>query len=348
MHLSRTWLYGAGLITGVALSLILGAIGPHGSGDPSGLTLDEPSPIATGSVNSAVPDPGAEPRTVRVKQTDGEALRVIAFGAHPDDCEIQAGGSAILWNRIGAEVQFVSITNGDIGHWQMAGGPLAKRRYAEVQEAAEILGTTTTVLDIHDGELLPTLENRRILTRLIRNWNADIVMTHRPNDYHPDHRYTGILVQDSAYMVAVPFFCPDTPPLGKNPVYLYYYDRFQEPSPFDPDVVVAIDAVVEAKLDALGVMESQFYEGGALGGPELVPDPSDPGAVEKRKQQVRQRFSSRFASIADQYRDKLIELYGETRGRAIRYAEAFQVCEYGAQPTREQLLALFPFIDRSE
>ena len=93
----------------------------------------------------------------------------------------------------------------------MAGGPLALRRTAEVQKCAKILGIHTEVLDIHDGELLPTLENRRTITRLIREWKADVVISHRPNDYHPDHRNVGVLVQDAAYMVTVPFFCPDTP-----------------------------------------------------------------------------------------------------------------------------------------
>src|SRR5919197_1090267 len=120
-------------------------------------------------------------------------LRIIAFGAHPDDCELKAGGVAALWSAQGHHVKFVSVTNGDIGHWREAGGPLARRRTAEVEQAARLLGITTEVLDIHDGELMPTLENRRTITRLIREWGADIVMSHRPNDYHPDHRYTGVL-----------------------------------------------------------------------------------------------------------------------------------------------------------
>src|SRR5436190_18970473 len=123
-----------------------------------------------------------------------EPLRIICFGAHPDDCELQAGGTAALWAAQGHHVKFVSVTNGDIGHWREAGGPLARRRTAEVEQAARHLGITVQVLDIHDGELLPTLENRRTLTRLIRAWKADVVMSHRPNDYHPDHRYSGILV----------------------------------------------------------------------------------------------------------------------------------------------------------
>jgi PAS domain-containing protein len=137
-----------------------------------------------------------------------EVITMAAFQAvvHPEDCEIQAGGVAAMWAAKGHKVKLVSVTNGDIGHWREAGGPLARRRTAEVARASEILGTTSQVLDNHDGELEPTLENRRKITRLIREWNADIVMSPRPDDYHPDHRYTAVLVQDAAYMVTVPFF----------------------------------------------------------------------------------------------------------------------------------------------
>src|SRR5256714_1894369 len=225
-----------GLVAGVIASAAL-----HGQ-PPS-------SPAAAGSAPRAAERPTAPPK-------DGK-LRIICFGAHPDDCELKASGVAALWAAQGHHVKFVSVTNGDIGHWRDAGGPLARRRTAEVQECARRLGITTEVLDVHDGELLPTLENRRTITRLIREWGADVVMSHRPNDYHPDHRYVGVLVQDAAYMVTVPHFCPDVPFLTGNPVFFYYPDGFQKPNPFKPDVVVNIDSVIERKLDALDALESQ-------------------------------------------------------------------------------------------
>src|SRR5688572_22598482 len=166
-----------------------------------------------GWINS--PTAGAQP----APPPDDGKLRIICFGAHPDDCELQAGGTGALWAEAGHHVKFVSVTNGDIGHWRDAGGPLARRRLAEVQKADRMLRVATEVLDIHDGELEPTLEYRKTITRLIREWNADIVMSHRPNDYHPDHRYVGVLVQDAAYMVMVPHIVPDTEPMKKNPVF---------------------------------------------------------------------------------------------------------------------------------
>ena len=275
-----------------------------------------------------------------VPPADGK-LRIIAFGAHPDDCELKVGGVGAKWAAAGHHVKFVSVTNGDIGHWQMAGGPLALRRRAEVERADHILGVHPQVLDIHDGELEPTLDNRRTLTRLIREWHADVVLTHRPNDYHPDHRYTGILVQDAAYMVTVPFFCPDVPHLTKNPVFLYYSDHFQRPDPFRPDLVVDIDDVLDRKLAALDVLESQFFEGGANGSAALIP--RDAAGREARRRQVREGFLGRAQGVARQFRKRLVELYGRERGAKVGSAEAFQVCEYGSQPTNAELRRLFPF-----
>lgn len=269
-------------------------------------------------------------------------LRIICFGAHPDDCEIKAGGVAALWAAAGHRVKFVSVTNGDIGHWREAGGPLAQRRNAEVQKAAELLGITTEVLDIHDGELMPTLENRKKLVRLIREWNADVVMGPRTNDYHPDHRYTGVLMQDAAFMVAVPYFCPDVKPLSKNPVFLYYQDRFKKPYPFEADIAVATDAVVKQKIDALVGMESQFVEGGALGSQELID--GGEAKLKERRQKVRQAFSGRDRKTAETYRDQLTKWYGAAAAKQVAYAEVFEVCEYGRQPTDDELREIFPFV----
>src|SRR6185369_8665658 len=122
-------------------------------------------------------------------------LRVIAFGAHPDDCDIRASGTAALFAALGHAVKLVAVTNGDVGHQTLTGVALAKRRLGEAKESARRLGIEYEVLDNHDGELLPTLEVRKQIIRQIRQWNADIVLAPRPNDYHPDHRYTGVLVQ---------------------------------------------------------------------------------------------------------------------------------------------------------
>jgi LmbE family N-acetylglucosaminyl deacetylase len=275
---------------------------------------------------------------------DGK-LRIIFFGAHPDDPEYKAGGTAAKWAKLGHHVKLVSVTNGDIGHWQSAGGPLALRRKAEAAAADKVLGATSEVLDIHDGELVPSLEYRRTIVRLIRDWKADIVIAHRPWDYHPDHRYVGILVQDAAYMVTVPFFCPDVPPLKKNPLFLYSSDRFQRPYPFRADIAVSVDDVFDQKLEAIHELTSQAYEGGADGNEErlaAVPPASD---VAGRKAWLRKRWSARQSDEADRSRETLVKWYGAQRAQAVKFAETFEICEYGRQPNQDEIRQLFPFFD---
>lgn len=281
------------------------------------------------------------------RNLDDGKLRIMVFGAHPDDCEIKAGGVAAMWAKQGHHVKFVSTTNGDIGNAVMAGGQLAKRRTAEVKAVAKKLGIETEVLDIHDGEIMPTLENRKIFVRLIREWKADIVMGHRPNDYHPDHRYTGVLMQDAAFMATVKFFCPDVPQLSKNPVFFYLSDGFQKPNPFEPNIVVSIDDVIEQKTDALWLLESQIESAWATGNFEkIIPVPKQGAEREARRKALRDRFARRAESVANKYRAKLIELYGEEKGKKVRYAEAFELCEYGSRASPDKLKQLFPFFGR--
>src|SRR5207237_4854653 len=213
--------------------------------------------------------------------SQGEKIRVIAFGAHPDDCDIRSAGTGALWAAGGHAVKFVSVTNGDVGHHLIHGTALAQRRLAEAKESARRLGIDYEVLDNHDGELLPTLDVRQQVIRTSRQWNADIVLAPRPNDYHPDHRYTGVLVQDAAYMVVVPNVCPDTPPLRKSPVFLYFEDQFQRPQPFRPDVAIAIDDVFSKKIDALDAHTSQVYEWLPWVDGRLDEVPKDPAARKK-------------------------------------------------------------------
>jgi LmbE family N-acetylglucosaminyl deacetylase len=272
-------------------------------------------------------------------------LRIIAFGAHPDDCELKVGGTAAKWAALGHRVKFVSVTNGDIGHYEMAGGPLAQRRAAEVEAAAEVLGVETQVLDHHDGELMPTLAIRKELIRLVREWEADVVITHRPNDYHPDHRYTSILVQDGAYMVSVPFICPDVPPLKRNPIYLYMADGFQKPYPFQADIAVDIGDVVDTKVEALSKITSQFLEWLPWINHYLEAVPED---AEEAKAFMVQGLKSWVKRGVDTRREALAKWYGEARVDAIEYAEAFEICEYGRQPSEKELRRLFPFFPKAE
>jgi LmbE family N-acetylglucosaminyl deacetylase len=268
-------------------------------------------------------------------------LRILMIGAHPDDCDIKAGGTAALFAQMGHEVKFLSITNGDAGHMEMGGGMLAKRRYAETQEVAKRLGIQYDVLDNHDGELLPTLEIRLDVIRKIREWGADVVISHRPNDYHPDHRYTGVLVQDAAFMVGVPNIAADTPPLRKNPVFLYYQDNFQKPNPFSPDIVIDITPVIDQKIYALDAHTSQFYEW-------LPWIANDPDMIPEGKEERLTWLKSKRASGPNPAVQKALEeWYGKEKAAQVKFAEAFEICEYGSRPSREDILRLFPMIKQS-
>ena len=268
-------------------------------------------------------------------------MNVVCFGAHPDDGEFFAGGTAIQWVRAGHRVVFVSLTNGDIGHHEMAGGALAQRRAAECLAAARIGGYESIVLDHHDGELQPTLELRREIVRIIRRHEADIVMGHRPNDYHPDHRYGAMAVQDAAYMVCVPNFCPDTPALRKNPVFLHLMDHFQRPCPFRPDVAVPVDAVMSQKWALLEAMPSQMYEWLPWIEGRLDERPADPA---QWRAWMESYWAPMFERPAQAWRDALSAWCGAERATAVRFAEFFEVSEYGHQPTPEDLRAMFAFI----
>jgi LmbE family N-acetylglucosaminyl deacetylase len=276
--------------------------------------------------------------SVAVLSAQTSPLRIIAFGAHPDDCDIRASGTAALWAKMGFAVKFVSVTNGDAGHQTMHGVELARRRLAEAKESARRLGIEYEVLDNHDGELLPTLDVRLQVIRQIRQWQADVVIGPRPNDYHPDHRYTGVLMQDAAYMVVVPNVAPETPALRKNPVFLYYQDNFQRPNPFRPDVAVGIDSVFDQKIDALDSHVSQFYEWLPWVDGTLSEVPKD---VVARKTWLKVHMTR---PISPDVRAALVKWYGQEKGNGVQHVEAFEVCEYGTQPDAARLKEIFPML----
>jgi LmbE family N-acetylglucosaminyl deacetylase len=267
-------------------------------------------------------------------------LRVIVIGAHPDDCDQDAGGTAILMASMGHAVKFLSVTNGDAGHQTQGGGALAKRRMAEAKEAGKRFGVSYDVLDNHDGELVPSLEVRLQIIRKIREWKADVVIAPRPNDYHPDHRYTGVLVQDAAYMVAVPNVAPDMSPLVKNPVFLYTEDRFQRPNPFRPDIAVDISSVIDQKVNALMAHESQFFEWLPWIGGYANQVPKD------RSQWHGWMLSRQQREIYPALKQSLEKWYGSAKAGAAKFVEAFEICEYGKQPSQGDLQKIFPMLGR--
>jgi LmbE family N-acetylglucosaminyl deacetylase len=273
--------------------------------------------------------------------SDTVPLNILVFGAHPDDPDHSAGGTSALWARQGHRVKFVSLTNGDAGHHEIGGVELARRRYAEAQAVAKVLGLVEyQVLDNHDGELEPTLENRRKVIRIIREFQPDLILTPRPNDYHPDHRYAALLVQDSAYMVTVPNIVSLTDHLRKNPIIAYVADHFRRPYPFTPDVAVDIGEVMTQKFDALHCHTSQMYEWLAYNANRLE---EVPAGERERRRWLEETRKARNQQLAEKHRDLLARWYGASRAASVQYAEAFEFCEYGSQPTEADVRRLFPF-----
>ncbi len=275
-------------------------------------------------------------------QNKSEPIRIIMIGAHPDDCDLDGGGTAILFASMGYQVKFLSVTNGDAGHQSQGGGALAKRRMAEAKEAGKRFGVEYDVLDNHDGELTPSLEVRRQIIRKIREWNADVVIAPRPNDYHPDHRYTSILVQDAAYMVAVPNVTPDIPALKKNPVFLYFQDNFQRPNPFRPDIAVDITSVFDKKVFAISAHQSQFFEWLPWIAGYAAEVPAQRG---DQLSWLTKRLSKMWTINKDVIAS-LEKWYGKDRTSKIKFAEAFEICEYGIQPNENEIKRLFPMLGK--
>jgi LmbE family N-acetylglucosaminyl deacetylase len=273
-------------------------------------------------------------------QNNNGKKRIMIIGAHPDDCEIKAGGTTALWTKAGHTVRFVSATNGATGHHEIGGIELVRRRTAEAEAGAKTVGADSVVLSVTNGELEPTLVNRRVFIAMIREFKPDLILTHRPNDYHPDHRYTSQLVQDASYVVTVPNNVPTSEALREAPCIAYLSDPFQKPAPFVPDVVVSIDEVIERKIDAMHCHVSQFYEW--LPWNKRIEDQVPKGERERRAWLREERVQA-DRNRANKFRHKLIERYGEEKGSKIEFAEAFEACEYGSTLSAERIAELFPF-----
>ena len=274
------------------------------------------------------------------KTEPSSPIRVIVFGAHPDDCDLGAGGIASIYSSMGHKVKFVSLTNGDKGHQSMSEGKLYYRRLQEAKEAAKRFGIEYEVLRNNDGELMPTLENRLEIIRQIRKWNADIVIAPRTNDYHPDHRNTGVIVQDAAYLVIVPNIASNVPPLRKNPVFLYFRDRFQKPNPFRPDIAIDITDTMPQKVHGLDAHVSQFYEWLPWTNQDLENVPKD---LEERKKWLLAAMEKRSA-VTPEIKISLEKWYGKEKADQVKQAEVFEICEYGKQPSPEEIKKLFPML----
>lgn len=272
---------------------------------------------------------------------------ILCIGAHPDDNEFSVGGTATLCRQRGDVVHFVSVTNGDRGHYypEYIQNPalLAERRLHEARKAAATIGATYETLGVRDGEVYVDKATTENMIRCIRRCGEpgkgpDLILFNRPQDYHRDHRYTSQLVLDATYMLTVPTMCPEVRHLDRMPVFAYWFDSFSEVTPFRADIVIPTDNVIESKVDMLDCHVSQVYEWLPYNAERLdqIPPSDQP---EARRVGLAEVIRNREARRLEQVRD-LLERQGRAEG--VRYAEAFQVCQYGTVPDQETLQALFP------
>jgi LmbE family N-acetylglucosaminyl deacetylase len=271
--------------------------------------------------------------------SQGNKINVVIIGSHPDDPDKQAGGTALEFLKRGHNVLFVSLTNGDAGHQTQGGKELAQRRLSEAKEAGRRFGVKYIVMDNPDGKLLPTIENREEIIRIIRNFKADVVIGHRPNAMHPDRRNSAILLQDAAYMVIVPNVVPDVPPLDENPLFLYFEDNFKKPNPFQPDIVVDISGSYEQKIYGMAAHESQFFEWQPWIAKSLDKVP------ESEQERLEWLAGMSKSQLTDEKRIQLIKWYGNAKAEKVEITEAFEICEYGKRPDDEEIMRLFPMLE---
>ena len=267
-------------------------------------------------------------------------LRFLIIGAHPDDADLSAGGTAAMLVRRGHTVKFLSVTNGCAGHYAMEPAALAARRRAEAAASGAILGCEYEVLNHEDGRLMPDIGTREDLMRAIRRFNPDVVITNRPNDYHADHRATAQLVQDCAYLLQVPHLCPDTPAMQNPPAILFWWDEFQKPQPFSPDIVVPVDGCADTLIRMTKCHESQFYEWMLwVENPALL----DLTRAEK-EQRIAQRVCAGLERCRRQYEGRVRTLF-PAQAQYIRHIEAFEKSEYGTPITHEIIAEMERFVD---
>lgn len=277
--------------------------------------------------------------TIPNKPTTGK-IHTLFIGAHPDDADIKFGGTAIKFLEQGHTVTYLSMTNGDAGHQTMSGKELAQRRKKETEAVAQMLGLTYLVLDNHDAQLQATVENRNQLIKIIRQQKPDLIITHRPNDYHTDHRNTSLLVQDAAYLIAVPNVMPQTSRLDYNPVIMYHQDNFTKPYPFMPNVFVDISDVIDKKMEALACHESQVFEW--LPFIEGYLDDVPTSKYTKTRIEWLKKYWSNPGN-GNKHLLQLKKLLPEEQFEKITQIEAFEACEYGGELTQQKAKELFPF-----
>lgn len=272
-------------------------------------------------------------------------LRLLILGAHPDDAEYHAGGLASLYRAAGHEVKMVSATDGRSGHQSDWGETLALRRRDEARTSAMVIGAQSEVWENPDGRLQPTIELRERIIREIRGYRPDLVLTHRANDYHPDHRALGMAVQDASYLVTVPAICSDAPIMPRDPVVGYLPDLFTRPAAFRPDVAFDIAPEMETIVRMLACHESQVFEWLPFNEGRAAEVPAGHAA---RLDWLQEWFQEKLRPRAAAFRQALCRVYGQAAGADVEFCEAFEISEYASPLDDAARARLFWFLPRGQ
>lgn len=182
---------------------------------------------------------------------------ILAIGAHPDDLEISCAGTLTKMKQAGHEVVLCHASNGDKGHYKIPADELIRIRQQEAQKAGAVIGCKVISLGLKDGEILSGNESARsVFIDLIRSVQPDMVITHAPNDYMPDHVAVSQLVFDTTFVATLPGFS-DRYPIAKKVPALYYMDNLSGID-FQPTIYVDISDTFETKMEMLNQHQSQL------------------------------------------------------------------------------------------
>jgi LmbE family N-acetylglucosaminyl deacetylase len=268
-----------------------------------------------------------------------EPLKLLILGAHPDDAEYHAGGLASVYRELGHTVKMVSLTNGQAGHHERPPDQLAKLRREEAAASGRVIGAEYVTWDTPDGELVADVEMRHRVIREIRRFAPDLLLTHRPYDYHPDHRAAGQLVQDASYLVTVPNVLRDTPALYRDPVVAYLPDLFTKPCGMVADIVMDVTDRIDTIVAMLACQRSQVFEW--LPYEEGILD-RVPVDTQDRLVWLRQWYRKHVLPRAERFREDLIAAFGTQRGSQIEFCEVYEISDYAAAASLERRRQLFP------
>ena len=185
-----------------------------------------------------------------------DKMRILGIGAHPDDLEINCGGTLAKYYQLGHSVVMAFACSGDKGHFRISPEELAHMRKQEAKRAAQIIEAESIWLGFHDGEIEgESLKNRETFIELIRRVQPDIIFTHSPLDYHADHIAVSRLVVDAVFMSTVPHIKTEHPAVPNLPQ-IYYIEPYGGIQ-FQPDAYVDIETSYSMKVEMLSKHQSQ-------------------------------------------------------------------------------------------